>query len=95
MANALMSLQIIPKANGESVIPYIDEAIHMISLTGLKYNVQPLETTVEGELDFLLAMLVKINERMTEMGCENVISQVKLFYQPSGITMQQLTEKYH
>lgn len=95
MANALISIQILPKTkDGEDVIPYVDEAIKVIHDSGVKYEVHPLETTMEGELQQLLAVITKMNERMIEIGSKNVISQVKILYQPVGITMDQLTEKY-
>ncbi|MFJ7363211.1 MTH1187 family thiamine-binding protein [Peribacillus frigoritolerans] len=92
MANSLISIQIIPK--GENVIPMVDEAIKIIEESGVKYEVHPLETTMEGELSELFAVIEKMNERMIEIGSPNVISQVKILYQPSGITMDTLTEKY-
>lgn len=95
MTNSLISIQIIPKTkNGESVIPYVDEAIRVIQESGVKYEVHPLETTMEGDLQQLLQVITKMNERMIEIGSSNVISQVKILYQPSGIEMDQLTEKY-
>ncbi|EIJ78415.1 hypothetical protein PB1_12674 [Bacillus methanolicus PB1] len=95
MADALVSIQILPKTkNGEDVIPYVDEAIKVIHDSGVAYEVHPLETTMEGELDKLLKVIKDMNERMIEMGSKNVISQVKILYQPEGITMNQLTEKY-
>ncbi len=95
MANALVSIQIIPKtANGEDVIPYVDEAISIIHESGVKYEVHPLETTMEGELSLLFTIIEKMNQRMIEIGSRNVISQIKVLYQPEGITMDTLTEKY-
>ncbi|MGI8385545.1 thiamine-binding protein [Robertmurraya sp. P23] len=95
MANALVSIQIIPKTkNGENVIPYVDEAIAIIDASGVKYEVHPLETTMEGDLQELFAVITKMNEKMIEMGSSNVISQVKILYQPGGIKMDTLTEKY-
>ncbi|WP_066058242.1 thiamine-binding protein [Robertmurraya korlensis] len=95
MANALVSIQIIPKTkNGENVIPYVDEAIAIIDASGVKYEVHPLETTMEGDLQELFAVITKMNEKMIEMGSSNVISQIKILYQPDGITMDTLTEKY-
>ncbi|MED3551664.1 MTH1187 family thiamine-binding protein [Cytobacillus praedii] len=95
MANALVSIQIIPKTkNGEDVIPYVDEAIRVIDESGVKYEVHPLETTMEGELEHLLRIIADMNEKMIEKGSRNVISQVKILYQPSGIEMNDLTEKY-
>ncbi len=95
MANSLISVQIIPKTNNpEDVIPFVDAAIAVIDGSGVKYEVHPLETTMEGELSELLAIIEKMNEKMIELGSPNVITQVKILYQPSGITMQTLTEKY-
>lgn len=95
MANSLISIQIIPKTkNGEDVIPYVDEAIKIIEESGVKYQVSPLETTMEGDLHELMNIVGKMNERMIEIGSKNVISQVKILYQPTGIEMGQLTEKY-
>ncbi|RFU70785.1 thiamine-binding protein [Peribacillus saganii] len=95
MANSLVSIQIIPKTqNGESVLPYVDEAIAVIANSGVKYEVHPLETTMEGELEELIRIISEMNQRMVEMGSINVISQVKILYQPDGISMGQLTEKY-
>ncbi|MGD6841738.1 thiamine-binding protein [Bacillus infantis] len=95
MASTLISIQIIPKTkNGEDVIPYVDEAIKIIAESGVKYEVHPLETTMEGELEELFRIIARMNERMIEMGSKNVISQVKILFQPDGITMGDLTDKY-
>lgn len=95
MNNALVSIQIIPKTkNGEDVIPYVDEAISVIQQSGVKYEVHPLETTMEGNLSELLSIIEKMNEKMIERGSKSVISQIKILYQPSGASMEQLTEKY-
>lgn len=95
MTNSLISIQIIPKTkNGEDVIPYVDEAIRVIEESGVRYEVHPLETTMEGDFTKLMDVVKKMNDRMIEMGSKNVISQVKILYQPDGISMGQLTEKY-
>ncbi len=95
MDNSLVSIQIIPKTkNGEDVIPYVDEAIRIIAESGAKYEVHPLETTMEGDLEHLMKVISDMNKRMIEIGSKNVISQVKILYQPTGIEMDDLTEKY-
>lgn len=95
MTNSLISVQIIPKTeNVADVIPAVDAAIAVIDASGAKYEVHPLETTMEGDLTTLLAIIEKMNVKMVELGCVNVITQVKILYQPSGITMDTLTEKY-
>jgi uncharacterized protein (TIGR00106 family) len=95
MANALVSIQIIPKTkNNEDVIPYVDRAIEVIARSGVKHQVSPLETTMEGELDHLLGIIQEMNVAMIEMGSPSVLSQVKILFNPSGASMDKLTEKY-
>lgn len=95
MANALVSVQILPKTkHGEDIIPYVDRAIGIIMQSGLKYRVGPLETTMEGDLNRCLEIVRQMNEEMIRMGCPNVISQVKIYYNPEGASMEKLTEKY-
>jgi uncharacterized protein (TIGR00106 family) len=95
VANALVSIQILPKTkNNEDIIPYVDRAIEVIAKSGVKHLVSPLETTMEGELDQLLDIVKDMNEAMIEMGSPNVISQVKIYFNPAGASMDKLTEKY-
>jgi uncharacterized protein (TIGR00106 family) len=95
MANALVSIQILPKTmNGEDVIPYVDQAIKVIHDSGVKYQVSPLETTMEGELDQLLDVVKKMQLEMIAYGSPSVLSQIKILYAPSGASMDRLTEKY-
>src|SRR5690625_425913 len=95
MANSLVSIQIIPTLeNSSESYAYVDAAIAVIEESGVKYQVNPLETTMEGELSELLDVVQAMNEKMVSMGAINVISQVKIVYQPDGITAETLTEKY-
>ncbi|MET3287977.1 thiamine-binding protein [Brevibacillus fluminis] len=95
MANALVSIQILPRTkDNEDVIPYVDRAIEIIDQAKVKYVVNPLETTMEGDLDELLDIVKRMNEAMLEMGSPSVISQVKILFKPSGASMDKLTEKY-
>jgi uncharacterized protein YqgV (UPF0045/DUF77 family) len=95
MSNALVSIQIIPKAESQKeLFSLVDAAIEVIEQAGVKYEVHPLETTMEGDFSQLLSVIEKMNQRMIELGSPNVISQVKILFQPEGITMDTLTEKY-
>ena len=95
MANSLVSIQIIPKLeNSSESYAYVDAAIAVIEESGVKYQVNPLETTMEGELSTLLNVVQAMNEKMISLSAINVISQVKIVYQPDGIKADTLTEKY-
>lgn len=95
MANALVSIQVIPRTpDGESTIPYVDQAISLIQKSGVKYRVSPLETTMEGELHQLLLIIEEIHEALATEGCPHVLSQIKVYYHPEGASMGELTKKY-
>ena len=95
MQDTLMSVQIVPKPpNNDDVIPYVDEAIKMIDQSGLHYRVGPLETTVQGDMSECLILIQKLNERMVELECPSIISQVKFYHVPEGISIETLTDKY-
>ncbi|HET7558388.1 MAG TPA: thiamine-binding protein [Limnochordia bacterium] len=95
MPNALLSIQILPKTTGEQdVIPLVDRAIAVIQAAGVKHQVSALETTMEGELDHLLRIVAQMQDEMIAAGCPSVISQIKILYAPSGVSMDRLTAKY-
>lgn len=95
MTNALMSIQIIPSVpEGENVYDYVDEAITVIEEANVTYEVSPLASTMEGDLGELLAVVQNVNKRMEELRASNVISQIKILYQPTGVAMDTLMEKY-
>ncbi|WP_018887177.1 MTH1187 family thiamine-binding protein [Paenibacillus massiliensis] len=95
MADTLLSIQVIPKTpGGEDSIPYVDRAIEVIQKSGVKHEVHPLETTMEGNIDELLKVVKDMHTALIEAGSPSVISQIKIAHNPKGISMDQLTEKY-
>ncbi|MCC3378968.1 MTH1187 family thiamine-binding protein [Paenibacillus farraposensis] len=95
MANTLLSIQVIPKTpNNEDSYPYVDKAIEVIQRSGVKHQVNPLETTMEGELDELLNVVKEMHKALTEAGSPSIISQIKIAHNPQGVSMSKLTEKY-
>jgi len=96
MANTLLSIQILPRTEGgQSVIPFVDEAIALIKQSKLPYNVAPLETTIEGDLSELLQLVERIHKKMIELGCPSTLSQIKISYNPTqGASMERNLEKY-
>ncbi|TFE24968.1 thiamine-binding protein [Cohnella luojiensis] len=96
MAQALISIQILPKVNaGEEVIPYVDRAIEIIKASGVLYRVGPLETTMEGDLDHLLDIVKQMNAAMFEKGSPSVMSQIKLVVDgQEGASIARLLQKY-
>lgn len=49
---------------------------------------------MEGELKELLEVVRQMHEALIASGSPSVISQIKIAHNPSGISMDKLTEKY-
>lgn len=94
MANINVSLQILPVVDEDKIYPVVDKVIEYIESTGVKYEVGPMETTMEGELDELLEIVKKAQHICVEEGAARVVSIVKIDYKPEGVTINEKTYKY-
>ncbi|ACD53039.1 thiamine-binding protein [Clostridium botulinum] len=89
-----VSLQVVPSVPEEMIYPVVDKVIEYIESTGVKYEVGPMETTMEGELEFLLEIVKKAQEICVEEGAARVISMIKIDYKRDGVTMDEKIKKY-
>ncbi|NFA42400.1 thiamine-binding protein [Clostridium botulinum] len=89
-----VSLQVVPSVPEEMIYPVVDKVIEYIESTGVKYEVGPMETTMEGELEFLLEIVKKSQEICVEEGAARVISMIKIDYKRDGVTMDEKIKKY-
>jgi len=97
MAQALLSIQILPKLKkgDDDIYPYVDRAIDIIKASGVPYRVGPLETTMEGDLDRLLDIVKEMNAAMFKLGSPSVLSQIKLSVDAAGgASMAKLLQNY-
>ncbi|KKM10275.1 hypothetical protein SY88_14530 [Clostridiales bacterium PH28_bin88] len=94
MASINVSLQVIPRVPGDDVYPVVDQVIDLIRGSGVKYEVGPMETTMEGELGQLLELVKKAQEVCVAAGATRVISIVKIDYRPEGVTIDEKVGKY-
>lgn len=94
MANVNVSLQVIPAVEEERIYPVVDKVIEYIASCGVKYQVGPMETTMEGELSELLEIVKKAQEICVSEGASRVASMVKIDYKPEGVTMDEKVYKY-
>lgn len=94
MKNVNVSIQVLPVVDEERIYPVVDKVIEYIDSCGVKYEVGPMETTMEGELDTLLEIVKKAQDICVEEGAARVISVVKIDYKKEGVTMDEKTYKY-
>lgn len=94
MALANVSLQVLPVVDETDLYRVVDKVIEYIQSSGVKFEVGPMETTMEGELDELLEIVKKAQEICTDNGAKRVVSVVKIDYKPEGITINEKISKY-
>lgn len=94
MMTCNVSLQIIPSVQEERLYEVVDRVIEYIGSTGVKYEVGPMETTMEGNIDELLEIVKKSQEICLKEGAGRVISIVKIDYKKDGVTMEEKVGKY-
>lgn len=94
MKNINVSLQILPVVEEERIYAVVDKVIEYIDSCGVKYEVGPMETTMEGDLDELMEIVKKAQDICVKEGAARVVSIVKIDYKPEGVTMNEKTYKY-
>jgi len=94
MPNVNVSLQVLPVVEDSKIYQVVDQVIEYIKQSGVKYEVGPMETTMEGELDKLLE-IVKVSQAICcKAGAERVCSIIKIDYKEEGVTMDEKIYKY-
>jgi len=94
VSDSNVSLQILPIVPEEQVYAVVDEVIELIRSSGVKYIIGPMETTMEGELETLMNLVVKAQDICINAGSNRVISMVKIDYKPDGVSMNEKIGKY-
>ncbi len=89
-----VSFQVIPKVSDEDTYRVVDLAIDVVKKSGVKFEVGPMETTMEGELDQLLEIVKQAQQACVDAGAERVMTIIKIDYHPKGVTIEEKIEKY-
>lgn len=89
-----VSLQIIPVVPDQQIYPVVDKVIEYIDNSGVKYEVGPMETTMEGDMDTLLSIVKEAQNICINEGASRVMSIVKIDYKPEGVTIDEKVAKY-
>jgi len=94
MKNVNLSLQIVP-VNSINSYPIIDEAINVIKDSGVKHQVTPFSTIMEGPLDLLLSIVLKAKEASLEAGAEEMVMNIQIHLKKTeDVKMEDKTSKF-
>ena len=87
-----VAVQVLPLH--EDVYRIVGRAIAVIADSGVKYEVDPMETVMEGQLDTLLEVAKQAHLACFEAGAEKVVTLIKIGDSTSGTSIEEKVDKY-
>lgn len=94
MSTINLGFQVIPKVKEGNSYDIVDKAIEVVQKSGVKYQVCPMETVMEGDQDVLLDIVKRAQEACIAAGASEVMTYVKIHYRPEGVTIDEKMVKY-
>lgn len=96
MDNCSISFQVLPKTkNDQETIRIVDKVIDLVKKSGVNYEVGPMETTMEGDLEKLMEIVKKAQYLCIRSGAKGLFTNVKIAYNPKGVlTIAEKTTKH-
>jgi uncharacterized protein (TIGR00106 family) len=81
----LLDFSMTPLGKGESVSPFVARCLEVVRASGLDYRLHAMGTTLEGELDQVIAVVRRCFE-VLEPDCDRITCSVKIDYRkgPGG-----------
>jgi uncharacterized protein (TIGR00106 family) len=88
-----VGVQVLPLV--EDVYPVVDKAIEAIQTSGVKYEVGPMETTLEGDdLDQLIEVAKSAHRACFKAGAAKTVTIIKIADALEGTSIEQKVGKY-
>lgn len=89
------SIQIIPVVLDKHPYKWVDEAIAIIQGSGVKYEVGPFATVLEGSYGEVMKVFHDVNEFLYSQGCTEWINNFSIQIRSAeNITSSEKTEKF-
>ncbi|MCE5199233.1 MAG: MTH1187 family thiamine-binding protein [Armatimonadota bacterium] len=84
----------ITPVTGDKLKPYIDAAVNVVKRSGLKYEVDALSTTIEGDIDQIFEVVKKAHNAVMQQGADRVLTEIRIDDRRAGVTIQEEVEAY-
>jgi uncharacterized protein (TIGR00106 family) len=89
------SIQIVPIVQDRHPYEWVDEAIEVIRQTGIRHEVGPFATVIEGRYEEVMDVIRQVNEHLYNRHCGEWIASVQLQIRSAGdITAAEKTDKF-
>src|SRR5205814_5476188 len=89
------SRRIVPIVLDKHPYEWVDEAIAIIQQSGIKYEVGPFATVLEGTYEEVMNVIHTVNEFLYQKGCAEWISNLQIQIRSTGdVTGEEKIEKF-
>ena len=89
------SIQIVPIVMDKHPYEWVDEAIAIIQQSGIKYEVGPFATVIEGTYAEVMKLINDVNEYLFSKSCNEWITNVQIQLRSNAdITSLEKTQKF-
>ncbi|HAF30011.1 MAG TPA: hypothetical protein DCG75_13300 [Bacteroidales bacterium] len=90
-----VALQVLPQSKTKEAYDLVDDAIQVIQESGMKYQVCPFETVLEGPYDEIMNVVKKVQETCFNKGAEELMVYIKIqIRKDSKVTIDDKMKKY-
>jgi uncharacterized protein (TIGR00106 family) len=73
-----LAIQVLPRSATKGTYDLVDVAIEIIQKSGMKYQVCPFETVIEGKYDDVMSLIKVIHKAVYAAGAEEMITNIKI-----------------
>lgn len=89
------SIQLLPIVQDRPAYDWVDEAIAVIQQSGIKHEVGPFATVMEGTYEEVMKVIDEVNEHLYQQGCTEWITSVQIQIRSGGpITGDEKTARF-
>ncbi|MEO0085332.1 MAG: MTH1187 family thiamine-binding protein [candidate division WOR-3 bacterium] len=76
---AIVEVSIVPiGTHSTGVSEYVRAALEVIRQSGLKHELNPMGTCIEGDLESVFAVIRRMHEALAGMGCARLVTTIKI-----------------
>jgi len=78
LKEVFLAFQVIPRVKEGNNFEVVDKAIEVVKNANVPYQVGAMETTMKGELDYLLEVVKRAQQACYDAGALEVITNIKI-----------------
>lgn len=96
MRKGSIAIQVLPMgvAAKADVFKAVDKAIEVIRKSGVKYEVGPFETTIEGDIDQLWQIAYAAHRAVKDSGVKSVLTYIKMSESDEAYSIEEKVAKH-